>query len=69
MVFNFTASAGNPIDGSAKFVEQHYQDFLGRASDPSGLAHWTNEIEGCGGNLACREVKRINVSAAFFQSI
>ena len=69
MILNFTASPGNPIDGSARFVEQHYQDFLGRASDPSGLAFWTNEIESCGGNLACREGKRINVSAAFFLSI
>ena len=69
MVFNFTASAGNPIDGSARFVEQHYQDFLGRTADASGLAFWTGEIEGCAGNLACREVKRVNVSAAFFQSI
>ena len=69
MVFNFTASAGNPIDGSTRFVEQHYQDFLGRTADASGLAFWTGEIESCAGNLACREVKRINVSAAFFQSI
>ncbi|HEX8353077.1 MAG TPA: DUF4214 domain-containing protein, partial [Pyrinomonadaceae bacterium] len=69
MVFNFSASAGNPIDGSARFVEQHYQDFLGRAADAPGLAHWTNDIESCQGNLACRDAKRINVSAAFFLSI
>ena len=66
---DFRARPGNPIDGTAKFVEQHYQDFLGRASDPSGLAFWTGDIEGCQGNLSCREVKRINVSAAFFLSI
>jgi hypothetical protein len=69
MLFNFTASPGNPIDGSARFVEQHYQDFLGRPADASGLAFWTNEIESCGGNFACRDVKRVNVSAAFFLSI
>jgi hypothetical protein len=50
-------------------VTQHYDDFLNRISDPSGLAFWTNEISSCGGNAACIEVKRINVSAAFFLSI
>jgi len=66
---DFVTSPGNPIDGSAAFVEQHYRDFLGRASDASGLQFWTSEIESCLGDLVCREVKRINVSAAFFQSI
>jgi hypothetical protein len=70
LVLNFTASpGGNPIDGSMKFVQQHYRDFLGREADPSGLAFWTNDIEACAGDLVCREVKRINVSAAFFLSL
>ena len=51
------------------FVRQHYHDFLNREPDEAGLAFWTNEIEGCGTDLQCREVKRINVSAAFFLSI
>jgi Tol biopolymer transport system component len=51
------------------FVRQHYRDFLGRDPDASGLQFWTNEIESCGTNQQCREVKRINVSAAFFLSI
>ncbi|HEX8148507.1 MAG TPA: Calx-beta domain-containing protein [Pyrinomonadaceae bacterium] len=51
------------------FVRQHYRDFLGRDPDESGLQFWTNEIESCGTNQQCREVKRINVSAAFFLSI
>ena len=51
------------------FVRQHYHDFLGRAPDAEGLGFWTNEIEGCGADGQCREVKRINVSAAFFLSI
>ncbi|HEX8472773.1 MAG TPA: Calx-beta domain-containing protein [Pyrinomonadaceae bacterium] len=59
----------NPIDDSGKFVRQHYHDFFNRAPDASGLAFWTNEIESCGGVARCREVKRINVSAAFFLSI
>jgi hypothetical protein len=68
-IANFTVSPGNPIDGSSSFVSQHYQDFLGRQPDASGLQFWTSEIENCQGNLSCREVKRINVSAAFFLSI
>src|SRR5205085_11075590 len=51
------------------FVRQHYHDFLNREPDAPGLQFWTNEIESCGADSACREVKRINVSAAFFLSI
>ncbi len=57
------------LDVSEDFVRQHYRDFLGREPDAEGLAHWTGEIESCGADLGCREVKRINVSAAFFLSI
>jgi Calx-beta domain-containing protein/uncharacterized protein DUF4214 len=63
------AGSPNPMDTSAFFVRQHYRDFLNRDPDAAGLAFWTNEIESCGANAACREVKRINVSAAFFLSI
>jgi hypothetical protein len=59
----------NPADDTAFFVRQHYRDFLGRDPDDDGLAFWTNEIEQCGADAQCREVKRINVSAAFFLSI
>ncbi|HWW74099.1 MAG TPA: Ig-like domain repeat protein, partial [Pyrinomonadaceae bacterium] len=62
-------SAGNPSDDSAAFVRQHYRDFLNREPDAPGLAFWTNEIESCNADAACREVKRVNVSAAFFLSI
>ncbi|MET0645318.1 MAG: tandem-95 repeat protein [Pyrinomonadaceae bacterium] len=62
-------SSSNPIDESGRFVRQHYHDFLNREPDAPGLAFWTNEIEGCGADAQCREVKRINVSAAFFLSI
>jgi hypothetical protein len=61
--------ATNPTDVSSDFVRQHYHDFLGREPDASGLAFWTGEIESCGADAACREVKRVNVSAAFFLSI
>ncbi|MBV9924143.1 MAG: DUF4214 domain-containing protein [Acidobacteria bacterium] len=59
----------NPIDVSSDFVRQHYHDFLNREPDADGLAFWTGEIEKCGADAGCREVKRINVSAAFFLSI
>ena len=59
----------NPIDDSTFFVRQHYLDFLGREADPSGLAFWVGSITSCGADAGCREVKRINASAAFFLSI
>ena len=59
----------NPIDDSAFFVRQHYLDFLGREPDAAGLQFWINNIESCGDNQQCREVKRIDTSAAFFLSI
>ncbi|MCM3904642.1 MAG: hypothetical protein ND866_23340 [Pyrinomonadaceae bacterium] len=64
-----TTSTPNPIDDPQFFVRQHYLDFLSREPDPSGLAFWTNEITSCGGDSQCVEIKRINVSAAFFLSI
>ena len=59
----------NEIDNSTFFVRQHYLDFLNREPDASGLAFWVGQIESCGADAACRELKRIFVSAAFFLSI
>lgn len=59
----------NPVDEAAFFVRQHYIDFLNREPDAGGLGFWTNEITACGGDQNCVEVKRINVSAAFYISI
>jgi hypothetical protein len=59
----------NPIEGASFFVSQHYVDFLNRAPDTSGFNFWTNEITSCGTNAPCIQLKRINVSAAFFLSI
>lgn len=64
-----TPPSTNPIDDSAFFVRQHYLDFLNREPDASGFAFWKNEIDSCGADAQCIEVKRINVSAAFFLSI
>jgi hypothetical protein len=66
---DFAPSATNPVDSSDFFVRQHYHDFLNREPDPEGLAFWTQGIESCGADAACREVKRIDTSAAFFLSI
>jgi hypothetical protein len=42
---------------------------LNREPDTSGFNFWVDQIETCGADAACREVRRINVSAAFFLSI
>jgi hypothetical protein len=51
------------------FVSQQYVDFLSRFPDQSGFNFWTGEIMGCGSDAACTELRRINVSGAFFLSI
>ncbi|MCM3870977.1 MAG: DUF4214 domain-containing protein, partial [Pyrinomonadaceae bacterium] len=66
---NETTNPPNPISQPIFFVRQNYLDFLNREPDSSGLSFWTNEIASCGANQQCIEVKRINVSAAFFLSI
>ncbi|HYX28582.1 MAG TPA: hypothetical protein VE863_08450, partial [Pyrinomonadaceae bacterium] len=48
---------------------QQYLDFLNREPDESGFNFWVNNIESCGADAACHEVKRIDTSAAFFLSI
>ena len=59
----------NRVDDTPFFVSQHYRDFFGREPDAPGLQFWSNEIESCGSDFQCHEVRRINVSAAFFLSI
>jgi hypothetical protein len=57
------------IDDSDFFVQQHYVDFLSRFPDQSGFSFWQDEINNCSPKPGCVEVKRVNVSAAFFLSI
>ncbi len=57
------------INDSDFFVTTQYVDFLSRFPDQGGFNFWNSEITGCGSNAQCIEVKRINVSAAFFLSI
>ena len=59
----------NLIDDAQFFVRQHYVDFLNREPDPDGLQFWVSNITSCGNDPQCIEVKRINVSGAFFLSI
>lgn len=56
------------------FVRQHYLDFFNREPDQGGLDFWKNQIDECetrplAERQECREIRRINVSAAFFLSI
>jgi hypothetical protein len=70
---NDAASGPSPVRAesfnTAFFVRQQYLDFFSREPDASGFAFWTNDIDSCGADAACREAKRINVSGAFFLSI
>ncbi len=50
------------------FVREHYVDFFNREADLPGLGFWKNQIDECT-TLECRELRKINVSAAFFLSI
>src|ERR1044072_7662027 len=62
-------ASGNPVDDTQFFVRQHYLDFLGREGDPSGQSFGTTNVERCGSDAQCREVMRVDASAAFFLSI
>jgi hypothetical protein len=64
-----TESSTNSIDDASNFVRQNYHDFLNREPDASGLGFWTNQITFCSSDQTCIELRRINVSAAFFLSI
>jgi len=59
----------NAIDVSRTFAGQHYHDFLYREGDLPGLDFWTNNIESCGADAQCRQVRRVDTSTAFFLSI
>ena len=66
------ASPGpNPLDNANAqfFVRQHYLDFLNREPDAGGLSFWANQITSCGSDQTCIDIRRINVSAAFYLSI
>jgi len=59
----------NPSSQAEFFARIHYRDFFSREPDAPGLAFWTNQITSCGSDVGCIDVKRANVSAAFYLSI
>lgn len=66
-----TPSSTNPINQTAIFVQQHYNDFLNRAPEPAGYQGWQNILNNCppsgkdtGGNFC----DRIEVSSDFYRS-
>ncbi len=77
-IFTITINSNEAVDGlnpvkdasfdTDFFVREHYVDFFNREPDPGGLAFWKDQIDSCS-TQACRDVRRINVSAAFFLSI
>ena len=69
----FTASPDstttvNAIDTNEYFVRQHYLDFLGREPDQGGFDSWVGQLNQCGGDASCLRTRRVDVSAAFFNS-
>ena len=69
IVDNDVANGSNPLTQTDFFVRQQYLDFLNREPDSSGFNFWINNIDTCGSDVGCREVRRIDTSAAFFLSI
>jgi hypothetical protein len=69
---NEAGNGTNPVKdatfNSDFFVRQHYLDFFTREPDAGGLAFWKDQIDSCT-TQDCRDIRRINVSAAFFKSI
>ncbi len=68
----------NVVDDTRTFVRQQYHDFLNREPDAAGLAFWADNIDQCNDPARrpagltvdqCKQVMRINTSAAFFLSI
>jgi hypothetical protein len=70
---NESANGGNPVKDATFntdfFVRQHYLDFFNREPDTGGLNFWKNQIDSCGADTTCKDLRKINVSAAFFLSI
>jgi hypothetical protein len=69
---SFQTSGSNSIDDARYFVRMHYQDFLNRdpinAADRVGLMFWSRNITQCINDAGCRDVKRRDVSNAFWSS-
>ncbi|PYS56959.1 MAG: hypothetical protein DMF76_23515, partial [Acidobacteria bacterium] len=66
---NDLANGPSLIDAPGVFVRAHYLDFINREPDQNGLDFWTNQITSCGSDQACVQLRRINLSAAFYLSL
>jgi hypothetical protein len=66
--FPTVAPVPNPLGNAEFFVRQQYFDFLNREPDPAGFNFWVNQITSCP-SQQCIDLRRINVSAAFFLSV
>jgi subtilisin family serine protease len=69
IIDNDNSNGTSPLSTTSFFVRQQYLDFLNREPDTAGFNFWINNIESCGSDTGCREVRRIDTSAAFFLSI
>ncbi len=61
-----------PLENNYFFVSQTYRDFLSREPDLDGLAYWANELNTCDtapDPSACKNQRRVGVSAAFFTEL
>ena len=58
----------SPLNDTTAFVQQVYQDFLGRAADAGGLAYWVDAIDNQGVPRA-QLVERFLNSAEFGQTV
>jgi subtilisin family serine protease len=66
---NGDAGGANPIDATDFFVREQYIDFFSREPDTGGFNFWKDQINSCGADAQCIDIKRTNVSAAFFVSV
>jgi uncharacterized protein (TIGR03118 family) len=66
--FDTPGQPPNISDDTQFFVRQQYFDFLNREPDTAGFNFWVDQINSCS-TQQCTEIRRINVSAAFFLSI
>jgi len=61
------SAAANPADDSQFFINQHYQDFLGREPTEVGADKWIEELGNCGLDADCARARRGDVSASFIE--
>lgn len=59
--------AANPADDSRFFINQHYQDFLGREPTEAGANRWINDLGNCRSDIDCARGRRRDVAASFIE--